>query len=167
LKIGFNARLLHAPTLRGWNRYAINLLAELSRQANVSLVLYSDRPIHESHMARIDPTRVVVRVAPGDALFLGGTALAAEPMRHRCRQFAAFAVQLRPALVVSMSARVNAHDAIFAASESLSLRLSVAGTANRLSHWISRTRAERIITVSQHAKSDIVRRWKIDPDRIA
>ena len=29
MKVGFNARLLADPNLRGWNRYTVNLLAEL------------------------------------------------------------------------------------------------------------------------------------------
>ncbi len=29
MRVAFNARLLYDPTLRGWNRYTVNLIAEL------------------------------------------------------------------------------------------------------------------------------------------
>jgi len=44
MKVAFNARLLTASTLRGWNRCTINLLAELS-ELGMELYLYRDRPI--------------------------------------------------------------------------------------------------------------------------
>ena len=63
LRVGINARLLHAPDLRGWNRYTGNLLAALAARG-VELVLYSDRPPHESHLARLPEGSYQTRVAP-------------------------------------------------------------------------------------------------------
>ena len=63
LRVGINARLLHAPDLRGWNRYTGNLLAALAARG-VELVLYSDRPPHESHLARLPEGSYQIRVAP-------------------------------------------------------------------------------------------------------
>src|SRR6478672_4907777 len=61
MKVAFNARLLAAPTLRGWNRYTINLLERLPA-LGVELFLYSDQPIHESHLARLPAGSFQVRV---------------------------------------------------------------------------------------------------------
>ena len=49
-RVGFNARLLHSPDLRGWNRYTVNLLGALIA-LEVEPVLYTDRPLHSSHLA--------------------------------------------------------------------------------------------------------------------
>ena len=63
MKVGFNARLLHGSSLRGWNRYTINLLVELAN-LGVELFLYTDRPLHASHLARLPVGSYQVRVAP-------------------------------------------------------------------------------------------------------
>ena len=52
MKVGFNARLLADSNLRGWNRYTVNLLAELPA-LGVTPVLYGDKPFHPSHLARL------------------------------------------------------------------------------------------------------------------
>ena len=44
IRVGFNARLLHSPDLRGWNRYTVNLLGALVPLRGRA-VLYTDRPI--------------------------------------------------------------------------------------------------------------------------
>src|SRR3982751_1319137 len=63
LRVGFNARLLFDPTIRGWNRYTINLLAELPA-LGVELFLYLDRPIAENHAQRLSQAHTTIRVAP-------------------------------------------------------------------------------------------------------
>ena len=63
MKVAVNARVLSAPTLRGFNRYTINLLAELPA-LGVELFLYSDLPLHENHLARLPEGSWQVRVAP-------------------------------------------------------------------------------------------------------
>src|SRR5207249_7144989 len=44
--------------------------------------------------------------------------------------------------------------------------LRPANLRSRLHHWIARTRAEHIITVSEHAKGDLVRRLGLPGDKI-
>lgn len=63
LKVAINARLLVSPDLRGWNRYAVNLLAALPEQG-VELFLYSDAELHADHLARLSPESYQVRVSP-------------------------------------------------------------------------------------------------------
>ena len=60
LKLGFNASLLTTPVLRGWNRYAINLLSALKKHA-VDVVLYTMSPIHENILSRISTGSTQVR----------------------------------------------------------------------------------------------------------
>jgi glycosyltransferase involved in cell wall biosynthesis len=49
LRVGVNARLLSSPSLRGFNRYAAELVRALAAGGIVEPVLFSDAPIHEVH----------------------------------------------------------------------------------------------------------------------
>jgi glycosyltransferase involved in cell wall biosynthesis len=173
LRVGFNARLLHAPTLRGWNRYASNLLAGLAG-LGVELVLYADRPLHADHLARLPAGGYRVAVAPA--------------MRHVVweqwwlpRRCAADRVDVLHSPFhfglpwASPCPRVlTLHDAIGPddgddgpPGPPWGRRLRPGELAVRASCWIARTRAERIITVSAHARGDLVRRLGIPAERIA
>ena len=107
LRVGFNARLLRAPDLRGWNRYTLNLLAELPA-VGVEPVLYSDRPIHPAHLDRLAAGSYVVRVEASPALRGVGASLAAAGLRPRPRGPAARAGELRAPLVEPLPARADA-----------------------------------------------------------
>ena len=63
LRIGFNAYLLSGPSLRGWNRYTVNLLAALPAHG-VRPVLYSTSPVHPDHLSRLPADSFEVRVTP-------------------------------------------------------------------------------------------------------
>ena len=63
MRVAFNARLLYDPTLRGWNRYTVNLIAELL-SLGVEAFLYTDRPLHKDHLDRLSSGNPQVRVAP-------------------------------------------------------------------------------------------------------
>ena len=171
MRVGFNARLLHDPALRGWNRYASNLLAALAGPG-VELVLYADRPIHEDHLARLPAGSYRVAVAPA--------------MRHVAweqgwlpRRCAADRVDLLHSPFhfglpwSSPCPRVlTLHDAIGPAEAgappaSWRRRLRPGELAVRASCWIARTRAERIITVSEHARADLIGRLGVPAGKIA
>lgn len=49
LRIGFNARLLASPDVRGFNRYTAELVRALAATGRVEPVLFSNAPIHERH----------------------------------------------------------------------------------------------------------------------
>jgi glycosyltransferase involved in cell wall biosynthesis len=159
LKVGINARLLGEPGLRGWNRYTVNLLAELPAQG-VELYLYSDRPIHSAHLARLPEGSYQVRVQEGLRLPI---------WEHRWlpRQCGIDGVDLLHStfnLGIPWSCPcprvLTLHDAIdfiyYAPKLTWRQRLSRAHMISSFYHWIARTRAERIITVSEHARNDIV-----------
>jgi glycosyltransferase involved in cell wall biosynthesis len=159
LKVGINARLLGEPGLRGWNRYTVNLLAELPAQG-VELYLYSDRPIHSAHLARLPEGSYQLRVQEGLRLPI---------WEHRWlpRQCGIDGVDLLHStfnLGIPWSCPcprvLTLHDAIdfihYAPKLPWRKRLSRAHMISSFYHWIARTRAERIITVSEHARIDIV-----------
>jgi glycosyltransferase involved in cell wall biosynthesis len=160
MKVGFNARLLHTPRLRGWNRYTVNLLMALG-ELGVELVLYSDQPLSDEHLQRLDPNTFRVRTSP--------------PMRtlsfeqvwlpRACREDAVDVLHSpfnfglpgwRPCPTV-----LTLHDAIPQAYRQRS------GLKTSLYHKVARSRASHIITPSQHSKRDLTRLLGIAAERIS
>jgi glycosyltransferase involved in cell wall biosynthesis len=165
MRVGVNARLLHAPTLRGWNRYTVNLVAGLGA-LGVDLVLYTARPLSDVHGERLPRERCTVR--------------ASGPMRYPMWE----QVWLPRACVTDrvdvLHCPVNfglpwrrpcptvltLHDAIDATLPA-ARRLAAPGSwLTAAYHWVARTRASAIITPSGHSRDDLVRRLGIRPERI-
>ncbi|MEO6810741.1 MAG: glycosyltransferase family 1 protein [Isosphaeraceae bacterium] len=169
MKVAFNAALLHYPSLRGWNRYTVNLLAELPA-LGVEPLLYLTHPIHEHHLDRLPEDTFPVRVAP--------------PMRNLqweqrwlARQCGVdrvdlFHCPLNYGLPWASSCPkvLTLHDAIddvfYRPRSSWKSRLNPGNLRIGLSHWIARTRADQVITVSEHAKGDLHRHLGIPEARI-
>lgn len=167
MRVAYNARLLHAPTLRGWNRYTINLLAELGN-LGVELMLYSDRPVHPDHLARLPAGSYHVRVA--------------SPMRYvrweqrwLPRQCAADRVDLLHTpfnFGLPWTARcpriLTLHDAVGWAYQQPSWLRRVGPThiRVRVSHWVARVSAARIITPSNHAKGELIKHLSVQAEKI-
>lgn len=169
MRIAFNARLLRDASLRGWNRYTINLLAELSN-LGVSLFLYADQPLHESHLARLPAGNHQVRMAP--------------PMRYfqweqhwLPKQCAIDRVDLLHSPFnfglpwrSSVPRVLTLHDAIGKAYHqprtSWREKLQRESLQSDLYLWIARRRAHHLITVSEHAKQDLMKWYGIPADRI-
>lgn len=169
LRVGFNARLLASPDVRGWNRYTVNLLAELPGQG-VRPVLYADRPPHPDHLARLPQGSYDVRVA-------GVRPYAAWEqvwLPRACRRDGVAVLHAPANFGLPWSSPcprvLTLHDAIdqvyYAPRQSARRRWSAGAVRARLAHWSARTRAERVITVSDHARGDLVGRlgvpaWKV------
>jgi glycosyltransferase involved in cell wall biosynthesis len=162
LRVGFNARLLSSPTIRGWNRYTINLLTGLA-ELGVDLFLYSSEPLHETHLRNLPAGGYRLRVS--------------SPMRLPTWQEYWLPSQCSAdALDVfhtpyhfglprgSPCARVmTLHDAIGAAQGPLDFLRSPRAWAYEA---ITRKRADHFITVSGYSKADLSRIWRISPDDI-
>ena len=169
MRVAFNARLLAAPTLRGWNRYTVNLLAELPA-LGIELFLYSEQPLHPSHLARLPKDSYQVRIAG--------------PMRYLLWEQYWLPKQCEKDKIDILHCPLNfglpwsspcpsvltLHDAIdwiyYSHTTTWRQRLSLAHTQIHLYHWIARTRAERIITVSEHSKKDLVEHLHIPEHKI-
>jgi glycosyltransferase involved in cell wall biosynthesis len=158
MRIGINARLLRDPTMRGWNRYTVNLVAELSR-TGVDLLLYSDRPLHAAHLARFEPDSYrVVQAPPMRYVLWEQVWLPRQCTRDRIDVLHS---PYNYSLPWSSSCPrvLTLHDAIDAVyyrpktnwANSLSPRI----LKWRLHNWAATSRASRIITVSNHAKRDL------------
>jgi glycosyltransferase involved in cell wall biosynthesis len=160
MKIAFNARLLNAPTLRGWNRYTVNLLAQLP-SLGVELFLYGDQPIHANHLPRLPVGSWQVRVE--------GRRYARWEQFWLPRQCERDRVDLLHCPLnfglpwFSPCPRVlTLHDAIDHAYIRPNMtwrdRLRPGHLRDRFHHWVARSRAQHVITASEHAQGDLVRR---------
>jgi glycosyltransferase involved in cell wall biosynthesis len=171
VRVGFNARLLHAPELRGWNRYTVNLLAELPAQG-VELILYSDRPLHPGHLQRLPEGSYQVQVGAAGRYAAWEQAWLPQACgRDRVDLLHAPANFGLP--WTSPCPRVlTLHDAIDQAYYAgrarfrLWARWGPRGLRSRFSHWVARTRAHRVITVSTHARGDLIKHLKLPPAKL-
>ena len=169
MRVAFNARLLAGSTLRGWNRYTVNLLAELSRRG-IDLFLYSDKKLQEDHLSRLMPGTYRVVESP--------------PMRYvkweqawLPRQCAADSIDIlhtpinfglpwrSPCLRV-----LTLHDAIdmvyYRARTRWWKNLAPGDIKSYVYHRMAAANADRIITVSNHAKTDLVSRLGLAAGKI-
>lgn len=169
LRVGFNARLLFDPAIRGWNRYTINLLAELP-PLGVDLVLYSDRPIHDVYLGRLPAGSYATRVREG---------LRLPVWEHRWlpRQCGADGVDLLHSPFnyglpwsTPCPRVLTLHDAIdfiyYRRRLGLRERLARDNLRSALDHAVARTRAHRVIAVTEHARGDIVSYLKVPARKV-
>jgi glycosyltransferase involved in cell wall biosynthesis len=170
MKVGFNARTLTSSTLRGWSRYSISLLKELAN-LGIELVLYSDQPLDRDHLSQLPPKSYTVRVAPAMRYFRWEQVwLPQQFLRDKIDLFHCLFNFGLPS--VSPCPRVlTLHDAIdqiyYAPQQSWQQRLSLAALQTGFYHRTARTHAERVITVSHHAKMDLDRSLKIPSAKIS
>ncbi|CAN5846999.1 glycosyltransferase family 1 protein [soil metagenome] len=162
LRVGINARLLYEPKVRGWNRYTMNLLAELPA-FGVRPVLYAEaaRPVHPVYLDRMptDSYEVVLSPAMRYPVWLHRWL----PRRCKLDRLDLLHSPFNFGLPWSSPCPrvLSLHDAIdivyYGKRGGWRDRLRPSAASSRLDHWISRTRADRIIAVSEHARGDLVR----------
>ena len=164
IRVGLNARLLHDPSLRGWNRYARNLAAALPGQG-VELVLYTDRPLDPSHLAALPAGSYTVRQSPR----LIYPVWEQRWLPRQCGRDGVAVLHSPFNFGLPWSSPcprvLTLHDAIDQVQARRSGRKE-RWTPAALYHWAARTRADRIITVSEHAKGDLVSVLGVPPVRI-
>lgn len=170
LRVGFNCYLLTAPQTRGWIRYTVNLLAKLP-DSGVRPILYSNGPIHENHLRYLPSGSFEVR--------------ASACMRYSAWQNFWLPRQLRSDRVDLIHSPMNyglplwapcpkvltLHDAIdqvyYHPKTPWRKRIRPASLRSRFEHWTARRFADHIITVSYHAKDDLVRHLGLSPDNVS
>lgn len=170
MKVAVNARILSGPTLRGWSRYTINLLAELPAHG-VELLLLTDQPLNESHLARLPQDSFRVRLAPKmpyikwEQYWIPQQCAADQvDLLHTPFNFGLpFSSQCPRVLTL--------HDAIGRLPGGvLGLWRQSTGRGflqTELYHWISRRRADQVITVSEYSKNDLISKLGVDGSRIS
>ena len=165
MRIGYNSRLLATADLRGWNRYAINLIESLI-PLGVEPILYADQPVHADHLARLSVAEVRVSPRMGydrwEQIWLPSQARRDKvKLLHSPFNFGLPWSSHCPRVLTLH----DAIDRVYPRTPSGGLPRS--GTIrDRLRHWVARTRADRIITVSAHARSDIVRHLGVSAEKV-
>lgn len=170
LRVGFNAALLSSPSMRGWNRYAINLL-EAMQSLNVQFLLCSREQISPLFLDRLNPERY--------SLCVSG------PMNYTYWEQVWLPRQLRKANVdvfhspfhfgipfnLHCPSVVTLHDAIdqsrWPRFRSWREMLRPGVWTNFSSHWIARYTTNRIVTVSDHSRTELIRHLRVAEDRLA
>ena len=170
MRIGVVARLLAEPSLRGWNRYTVNLLDALAWLEGVEIVLYSNAPIHDNHRRRLIRPGVEERIAPAMRLPLWEQYWL--PRRCAVDRVDVLHCPFNFGLPWSSPCPrvLTLHDAIdrvyYGPRLPLRDKLSVAHMTSQFYHWLARTRAHQVIAVSQHAKGDIVHALGVPEGRV-
>jgi glycosyltransferase involved in cell wall biosynthesis len=162
--------MLCVPTLRGWNRYTVNLISELL-PLGVEAVLFSDQPVHESHLARFSGGKWEVRISspmnyfrweqvwlPRECVSAGVDVL------HSPFNFGLPFWSSCPRILTLHDA---ADQIYFQRRQRLGKRIRLNSLKMNLLLWIARTRAEQIITVSEHARQDLVEHLGISAEKIS
>ncbi|HWZ46206.1 MAG TPA: glycosyltransferase family 1 protein [Candidatus Saccharimonadales bacterium] len=170
MRVGFNARLLYAPALRGWNRYTVNLVRELL-SLKVEVVLFSDQAIHESHLAKLSPHNCEIRVSPPmnyfhwEQIWLPKECAVAGVDVLHCPFHFGLPFRSPCPRVLTLH---DAIDQIYYGRRIPALkRLRLNSLKMNLLLWIARAKAEQIITVSEHARQDLIQQLRIPPHRIS
>lgn len=169
MRVAFNARLLRDPTLRGWNRYTINLLVELS-SLGVDLFLYSDRPLHPSHLARLPSDSYQVRIAPTMPYLQWEQYW----LPKQCEKDRVDILHCPLNFGLPWSSHcpriLTLHDAIdrvyYSQNVHWTQELRLVALQNKMYHWVARSRADHIITVSEYSKQDIIKYFHIPEHKI-
>jgi glycosyltransferase involved in cell wall biosynthesis len=169
LRVGFNCYLLNSRELRGWGRYTVNLLAKLPEHG-IRPILYSNAPIHPTHLQRLPCGTFEVEVS--------------EPMRYSVWQNLWLPRRLKSDHVDLFHSPMNyglpfwapcpkvltLHDAIdqvyYLPKTTWRNRLRPEFLRSSFEHWTARRYADHIITVSQHARDDLVSHLRLPLDKI-
>jgi glycosyltransferase involved in cell wall biosynthesis len=170
LRVGFNAYLLATPGLRGWNRYSVNLLAALPAHG-VRPVLYSRTPIHADYLARLPAGSFEVCVGPPIRYLLWENRWL--PRQLETDRIDVFHCPMNYGLPWSTPCPrvLTLHDAIdevyYRPRAGWWGRWKPSALRPRLANWAARRRAHHVITVSEHAKRDIVKHLGVSPKRMS
>lgn len=169
MRVGINATPLSASHIRGWTRYTINLLSALPAQG-VRPVLLAKGPLNADLVARLPVGSFEVETAP--AMSHARWEQRWIPRACRALRLDVYHCPLSfgvPALC-PVPRVLTLHDAIdrmFNAPRTPWRRWILPGeAASRAYGLVARTFAERIITVSEHARGDLLRAFGLRSDRV-
>lgn len=169
MKVAFNARTLSAPQLRGWSRYASNLLRELSH-AGVQIYLFSDRKLNEELLKDCSKKNLEVIVKRG-FLYLDWEQ---RVLPSLCEEYNIDILHcpINYGLPIRRNWKqvLTLHDAIEKAFydqfKSLLEKMSFEHLYIRGLHKLSQACSDKIITVSHHAASDLQKYYGVSPKKV-
>lgn len=156
MRIGFNASLFSSPEIRGWTRYALNLINALEREGH-AITLFTPFAISQELASRLSPGIRVIHTETTRYWRWLSLDLPKLLKRERIELFHTphhFGLPLHaPCPTV-----VTIHDAI--EMQDRKLRLSdlqqIRTLPNKVDHWLTERVAHQVITVSQYSHDRIV-----------
>lgn len=165
LRVGFNARGLCDPKIRGFNRHLLGLITALRRvERSVEIHLFTDRPLAPAHAPSLSGCRIHVSNTRPHIVWEQAI-LPMEAARRRIQILHAPANIGVPAISAGAFKRVvTLHDMITVRQWKTGLQsrsLPALGTELKwkvgfsVSWWSVRS-ADAVITVSQHSKQEIL-----------
>lgn len=170
MRLGFNASLLYSPNLRGWNRYAINLLVELCR-LGAKPILYSNKEIHPQHLSRLSDGQFAVRVASEVSYFVWQEKWLPDQCKKDGVDVFHSPYHYGLPFLGSFKRVLTQHDAIaekfYETKMELREWLRPDAWTSKLYRWSARARVDQVITPSQYSKEDLVKQFKFSPDRVS
>ncbi len=171
LKIAINARLLADGSMRGWNRYAVNLIRGLADSGEAEILLLTDRPVAAEHRAIFEACegRGRIREIASGPMFYPlwqerwQTGVCRTEGVHVLHTPYHYGLPYRsPCPTVA-----TLHDAIDVLTpRPFSEKLSLTGILSAFYLKQTRKTADRIITVSRSSAWDLVRKLRVLPDKI-
>lgn len=167
MRVALNARVLSTSSLRGWNRYTINLICGLAK-LGTELFLYTDREIDPEQLEQLPREQIHLRQSP-PMNYLSWEQLW---IPRQCRRdgIDVFHSPIHFGLPQRRSVKclLTLHDAIdqayYSAGEK---RQTVSQRVTDFLCRMARFRADHIVTVSDFSKRDLARIYKLPASRIS
>ncbi len=169
MKVAFNARILWGPQMRGWSRYTSNLIRSLSH-LDIELILVTDRSLNSSLLSGANQSNIEIiqkkgrfyldweqRVLPAVCQALNVDILHSPinyglPLRSSCPQ------------VLTLHDVID--DVYFKHHLPLRKKYSIRSLYNVALHKASILASDKIITVSEYSKKDIVKFKGVPSDKV-
>jgi glycosyltransferase involved in cell wall biosynthesis len=171
LKVGFNARILSSPTLRGWNRYTVSLIKALC-QYDVKIFLYSDQPLSQTHLNEFISSKIELRIShkPNQKYLFWEQIELAKMCRQDALDVFHSPFHFGVPFFLNTYKVLTLHDAIDVAFPSLQTHSISRFNLNRLKYkfyfWLSKKGANHIITVSDFSRQDLIKHQHLESKKI-
>jgi glycosyltransferase involved in cell wall biosynthesis len=166
LKVGITARILDTKQVRGWSRYTMELIRGLV-QHNVQVVLLSDKPINDT---LYDSAKVSLVCQAGRSYFDWEQRVL--PKIAQLQQLDILHCPINYGLPVFGKTKkiLTIHDAISKSfhdpQKSFFEKCTLTDRKMRIYNWLSQKAADAVITVSEHAKLDLIKHYGIPQEKI-
>lgn len=170
LNLGINARLLSDPSMRGWNRYTLNVVESMAKTGKVRIALFSDHPLATCHEKRLESLikSGVIRLVVSGPMFYPFWQEIWLPNRLKAERIELFHSPYHFGLPVRSPCptAVTLHDAIDFLDAKKHQSLNPKSLMSQFYLWQTRKQADLVITVSSYSAKVITKHLGIAEQRI-
>jgi glycosyltransferase involved in cell wall biosynthesis len=166
IKVGINARILDTKQVRGWSRYTIELIRGLLAK-NVNVFLLSDKPINSS---LYDSPKIPLLCRKGINYIDWEQRVLPKMAAELNLDILHCPINYGLPVLGKVKKVLTLHDAIsksfYHGPKNILDQWNLTAQKIRLYHWLSQVAADEIITVSEHAKMDLIKYFSIKESKI-